>query len=127
MRLSADEEVMTTVDRILDTNQSVVVVKILGRLQMHRIDRGLMKMIRRGGERTIPILNTAGAIATAAIDVTTMTAIDVMTKIVLDVKTMTAIDAMTKIAIDVMTKIVIDVKTMTAIGVVTLETIAVSS
>ena len=32
MRLSADEEVMTTVDRILDTNQSVVVVKILGRL-----------------------------------------------------------------------------------------------
>ena len=76
--LRVDEEAMTMVDGILDRNQSVGagVVKILDPLWMHRIDRGLMKMMRKGGERTRPNLDAVGVIATTAIDAATMTAID---------------------------------------------------
>ena len=91
--LSAGEVATTTVDRILEKNQSVGAAKNLDRLPMHRYRgfRGLMKMMRNEGEHMRPSLDAVESTTTTVFAATTMAVIDAM--IIVAISAMKAVGA----------------------------------
>lgn len=117
--LSAGEVATTTVDRILEKNQSVGAAKNLDRLPMHRYRgfRGLMKMMRNEGEHMRPSLD--------AVESTTTTVVTAIKTTVFAATTMAVIDAMIIVAISAM-KAVGAVNVTTAINATPPEAIDAS-